>query len=110
MARPVFTFATCTLALLASAVGAQAGQQCYRHVSHAAVHHIVTEEVVVTPAHTIAHKIPAQHAVVQNAVVKKQVMVPAVHATRHRNVMVQPARVGWEPLHGHYHGQHHTGT
>lgn len=107
MARSVLTFAICTLALSASAVGAQAGQQCYRHVSHPAVHRTVTEEVILTPAHTVAHKIPAKHAVVKEQVLVRPAQtvvhtIPAEYDTVSEKVMVSPARKEWRVTRGHH--------
>jgi hypothetical protein len=107
MNRSALTFAICTLALSAGISSAQAGQQCYRQVSHPAVHRTVAEHVLVTPAQTVAHTIPARQGVVRERIVVREAQtvahtIPAEYATVSEQVMVSPAGKEWRVTRGHH--------
>jgi hypothetical protein len=104
-----------------------------RTISHVipAAYETRSEKVLVSPARKVWQvkrdhygqaigcwvEVPAQYAVrhVKVQVRAEQVVhetLPAVYETRHRKVLVSPARSGWEPVaahHGHhpYHGGGH---
>jgi hypothetical protein len=98
-----------------------------RTISHVipAAYETRSETVLVSPARKVWQvkhdhygatvgcwvEIPAKHAVrhVKVQVRAEQVVhetLPAVYETRHRKVLVHPARSGWEPVAAHHHEHH----
>lgn len=86
-------------ALTIATSAAQAGGACYRKIATPPVYGTFAQQVLVRPAQTSIHKIPAQYATVQRTIVVRPAQriahhIPAVTRTIAQRVMVHgPSRV-----------------
>ncbi len=86
--------------LALSAGAAQAGNSCFRKVSTPPVYQTYAQQVLVSPARTHFHKIPAQYATVTKQVLVRPAQriahhVPAVTRSVAQTVMIAPATKVW---------------
>jgi len=99
--HPLVTAALAALALSLGAGAASAGQACYRKVVMPPLYQTVTEQVMVEPAHVIAHPVPAEYRQVSERIMVRPQRViahpiPAVTQTVAEQVLVHPASRVWQ--------------